>query len=266
MFNDKISIITASYNYAQYISECIESVIAQTYQNWELIIVDDGSTDNSVEIIKSYCQKDNRIKLYQHKNGQNKGLKDTILLGLKQADSEWVAFLESDDMFMPDYLEEKVKVIEKEPEVKFIFNNFDIIGNMTFKQTSYDKQFQQLMKNKIGLHNYNKEMLNDNPIPTFSVVILKKDLLLNNIDFNSPIKQWLDYYLWIQLASKNNFYFINQTLTLWRKHSDSYINTPTEPRYKFFIKLLLIGYPFMVIHKFKSTVFMFFNQLEMNIE
>ena len=81
----KVTFITASYNYAKYIKETIESVINQTVQDWEMIIVDDGSTDNSVEVIKSYCEKDNRIKLYQHENGVNKGLAETIKLGIKLA-------------------------------------------------------------------------------------------------------------------------------------------------------------------------------------
>jgi len=100
----KISILIASYNYAQYIEEAINSVINQSYQNWELIIVDDGSSDNSLEIIKSYCEKDSRIKLFQHENNQNNGLKETILLGLENVMGDWVAFLESDDVFMPDNL------------------------------------------------------------------------------------------------------------------------------------------------------------------
>ena len=64
MSKGKISIITASYNYENFIKETIESVIAQTIQDWEMVIVDDGSTDNSINIIKEYCQKDSRIKLF----------------------------------------------------------------------------------------------------------------------------------------------------------------------------------------------------------
>ena len=81
----KISVITASYNYAQYIEETISSVLSQSYQDWELVVVDDGSSDGSVEIIESYCKKDSRIKLYQHEGGQNKGLKETLLLGLEHS-------------------------------------------------------------------------------------------------------------------------------------------------------------------------------------
>ena len=78
----KISIFTASYNAEKTIKETIESVLNQTHNDWELIIVDDGSRDNSLEIIKSYCQKDERMKLYTHKDDINKGLKETVKFGL----------------------------------------------------------------------------------------------------------------------------------------------------------------------------------------
>ena len=252
MFNDKISIITASYNYAQYISECIESVIAQTYQNWELIIVDDGSTDNSVEIIQSYCKKDHRIKLYQHKNGQNKGLKDTILLGLKQANSEWVAFLESDDKFLPNYLEEKIKIIEQEPDVKFIFNDFEIIDNTSFYFTSWYYKFSSYVLPCKGFLSLKKEMCEINCIPTFSVVMAKKKLL-ETLDFNTPIDSHLDYYLWLQLTPKIKFYFLNKKLTQWRKHSGSYITKTTFSGYKFYFN---VGkyFPQIFINKIFLTI------------
>ena len=92
--NKKVSIITSSYNYEQYIEQSIESVIHQTYSNWELIIVDDGSIDNSVEIIKKYKDKDNRIKLYTHENNKNLGLIKTLELGIKNSTGDFIVFLE----------------------------------------------------------------------------------------------------------------------------------------------------------------------------
>ncbi|MBQ4646380.1 MAG: glycosyltransferase family 2 protein [Candidatus Gastranaerophilales bacterium] len=99
------SIITASYNYEDYIKETIESVINQTYSNWEMIIIDDGSKDNSVEVIQEYCKKDSRIKLLTHENHKNKGLIETIKLGIKNANNDWIVFLESDDTLASNYLE-----------------------------------------------------------------------------------------------------------------------------------------------------------------
>lgn len=224
---EKISIITASYNYAQYISETIESVINQTYNNWELIIVDDGSTDNSVDVIKSYCKTDSRIKLYTHENGENKGLIETVKLGLQVIDreSKWVAFLESDDSLTPDYLEKKLKVAEKHPEVKFILNDVNLFGDND-AISEFNKYFDDKYKilNKLTYPaNLKKYFKISNVVPSFSCVMLKHEFA-ERLDFNCAVPRLLDYYLWTQLADKNNFYYINEKLTNWRMHKNSYIN------------------------------------------
>ena len=103
-----ISIITASYNYENYIKETIESILAQTYSDWEMIIVDDGSKDNSINVIKSYCDRDSRIKLFTHDENKNKGLAATLQLGLKEAKGDWIIFLESDDYIAPNYIAKKI--------------------------------------------------------------------------------------------------------------------------------------------------------------
>lgn len=118
-----ISIVTASYNYAQYIGETIQSVLNQTYSDWELVIVDDCSSDNSVEVIKSF--KDERIKLYV--NGKNLGLKGTVKRGIELAQGNWIVFLESDDVITPDYLKKKVEIAQKYPDVVLIFNDCEFL-------------------------------------------------------------------------------------------------------------------------------------------
>ena len=123
----KITVITASYNYENYIAETIESIINQKYQNWELIIADDGSKDNSIKVIQEYCNKDNRIKLVTHKNNANKGLPETVKLALSHATGEYTAFLESDDIWHEDNLQEKVQALEKYPNADFIFNGVNIL-------------------------------------------------------------------------------------------------------------------------------------------
>ena len=228
-----ISIITASYNYEKYIKETIESVINQTYKNWELIIVDDGSTDNSVEIIKSYCQKDNRIKLYQHEGGVNKGLSETIKLGISKANGDWIAFLESDDKFMPECLEEKVKVIEKNPEVKFIFSDLQMFGDEKEK-TDKEKWYNKFKKRYKTIYmDLSLALLKQNWICTFSIVMLRKDLI-TDCDYNTPIDAFLDLWLWVQISQKTKFYYLDKKLTFWRTHLDSFINKPHDDKIEFF--------------------------------
>lgn len=241
----KVSIITASYNYETYITETIESVINQPFQDWELIIVDDGSKDNSVNVIKSYCQKDDRIKLYQHKNGENKGLAETLKLGVNKSQAEWIVFLESDDTISPDYFEEKFNIINKNPQVDFIFNNVNMFGDLDII-SEFDKNYLSQTKPVLNKLKFPTKMFATfqksqqyNLVPTFSSVMLKK-YLLENLDFNSPAKPYLDWYLWAQIINKYDcyFYYSEKKLTNWRMHSKSYINTELNEvdRLKFKIK------------------------------
>lgn len=254
----EVSIITANYNYENYIKETIESVLNQTFQDWELIIVDDGSKDNSLEVIKSYCQKDNRIKLFQHENGENRGLAQTLELGIANSSSKWIAFLESDDTITPNYLEEKLKIAEKYEDVDFIFNDVNMFGDEEIIN-SYNKIFFEPVFSEVKTILYPSKLLKvfqkyhtkTNLIPTFSSVMIKKSLV-ESLDFNSPCKPWLDWYLWIQCAGKNiNFYCINKKLTNWRKHENSYISTQLseDDKYLFDIK------KYMFLFKLKKFFF-----------
>ena len=231
MKNTHFSIITASYNYEDFIKETIESVINQTCQNWEMIIVDDGSKDNSLEVINEYCKKDSRIKLFTHKNNQNKGLIETVKLGISKAQNDWIVFLESDDTITPDYLEKKLQVIKENPEVKFIFNDVNLFGNID-RIKKYFKYFKRI-KAFLEKNPYPNKQLEcfkkDNLVPTFSCVAIKKELLIS-LDYNAPIKALLDYYLWMQVAQKESFYFINEKLTNWRMHN-SYITKNKNSSY-----------------------------------
>ncbi len=225
--NEKISIIMTSYNYAGYISEAIESVINQTYANWELIIVDDASTDNSTDIIKHYQSVDERIKLFVHE--QNLGLAGALQTALKYASADWIAFLESDDIFMPNSIEEKVKAIATGADI--IFTDVEMFQDET-RIIDFQRYFDDLNKLFVKLdhsrfiEDFSKIIPKINIIPTFSVVMLKRELL-SGCDFNSLCKASLDYYLWSQLT-EYKLYYINKKLTKWRIHSDSYI---TKDRY-----------------------------------
>ncbi|MES2762467.1 MAG: glycosyltransferase family A protein [Bacteroidota bacterium] len=107
--NPLISIITPSYNKRKYIKETIDSVVSQTYVNWELIIIDDGSTDGTLDIILDSKKTDERIKLLI--NDENRGANYSRNIGIKEAKGIYIVFLDADDLLMPDCLEERHKVI-----------------------------------------------------------------------------------------------------------------------------------------------------------
>jgi glycosyltransferase involved in cell wall biosynthesis len=237
----KISIITASYNYAQYIGKTIESVQSQSFSDWEMIIVDDGSVDNSVNVIREYCSKDKRIKLYQ--NDVNKGLIETVKLGIEKASGDWIIFLESDDTIEPNYIEEKIKIIEKYPDIKFIFNDINLFGDekrVEKYKRGYFKNFYKTLNKLTFPTKIVKELKNRNVVPTFSCVMLKKEIL-QDIKFPDIQAKCADYYLWTQLASKYEFYYLPKKLTNWRMSKESYINKKEEDFWhsRYFYKVLL---------------------------
>ena len=106
-----VSIITPSYNSEKYIIETIESVLAQTYKNWEVIIVDDLSTDDSLQIIEQYAQKDRRIKVIRSK--QNRGPAKARNRAIEEAKGKYIAFLDSDDVWFPDKLEKQITFMQE---------------------------------------------------------------------------------------------------------------------------------------------------------
>lgn len=223
-----ISIITASYNYEKYIKDTIESVLAQTYSDWEMIIVDDGSKDKSRDIIKEYCEKDSRIKLYTHEKNVNKGLAETIQLGLTKASGDWVVFLESDDTITHDYISEKLKVVDEYPDIKFIFNDVKLFGegsSLNAQNTGLDyfEHRKKILSKRKFPANLSEEFINFNFIPTFSCVMVKRELL-NSLEYKSPIPQFLDTFLWSQIIGRNDIYYIDKKLTNFRIHGDSYNN------------------------------------------
>ena len=218
-----VSVIITSYNYQQYIKDTINSVKNQTFKDWELIVIDDASTDSSVEIIKETAQNDSRIKLIV--NSENLGLKKSIQKALENAAGEWIAFLESDDEFLPESIEEKIKAAKLGAD--FIYTDVELFQDKDRKK-ELELYFKNINKYLVELDHskfiddFPKIITKSNIIPTFSCVMVKKELLLN-AKFNPLCKSSLDHYLWAQLSDKR-VYYINKKLTKWRLHKDSYIN------------------------------------------
>ena len=228
-----ISVIIPSYNYEKYIGDTICSVLKQTYKNFQLIIVDDGSNDNSLDVIYSFSIGDPRIKVLQHNDKKNHGLSATLQLGINAADGEYIAILEADDLWTPDCLEIRVKAIKKENS-GVIFNNIEhLIMDGAHAEWFYAYVPRVMAEHKKrgiieGNTKYIKfkmgeELLIENKIPTFSCSMIKRSYL-KNCSFDTPIQQWLDRWLWCQLAQMTTFMFIPAKLSYWRIHKDSFNN------------------------------------------
>lgn len=109
-----VSIITPCYNGAKYISKTIDSVIAQTYTEWEMIIVDDGSRDNSAQIISGYTAKDHRIRLISQDNAGSAAARNN---GIRNASGQYIALLDADDLWLPEFLEKQIAFMREKDAV-----------------------------------------------------------------------------------------------------------------------------------------------------
>lgn len=114
MIEGLVSIITPCYNGSRYITETIESVIKQTYLNWEMIVVDDGSKDNSADIVRRYSKKDNRIMLVQQKNAGSAAARNN---GIRRANGQYIALLDADDLWEPGFLEKQIKFMKEKDAI-----------------------------------------------------------------------------------------------------------------------------------------------------
>ena len=141
-----------TYNGARYISEAIESAMCQTYKDLEIIVVDDGSTDNTSEIIHGYMGKDSRIKYFYKQNG---GIGSACNFGIARAVGDYIAFFEHDDISFPERLEKQIKILDYNPEIPLvystllIFNNEQGVGGLIGYQKDYKTcrdQFRDIIR------------------------------------------------------------------------------------------------------------------------
>jgi len=125
METTKVSIIVPCYNQAQYLSEALESVLAQTYTNWECIIVNDGSPDNTEEIAMAWCEKDVRFRYYKKENG---GVSSARNFGISNSTGEYILPLDADDKIHPEYLFDACKILDNKKEIGIVFSLCEKFG------------------------------------------------------------------------------------------------------------------------------------------
>ncbi len=222
------SIIMTSYNYENYIGEAIESVLSQTYKDWELIIIDDGSRDNSLDVINKYTKKyPEKIFLFSHYENKNLGLKASLELGFTKIKGEFTAFLESDDAWEPNCLEKKITTFRHFPEVSLVYSDLQLIGKDIKNNGRYIDYLQYCRFVGKKLSKVPKDIFNilllRNPVVSFSNIIVRSELLKDLILIKEH-EIWSDWQLVVQASLVGKFFFVDEKLVKWRVHSKSYNN------------------------------------------
>ena len=215
-----------SYNYGQYIAEAIDSVLIQTYKDWELIIIDDGSDDDSMDVITKYTDKyPDKIRCYTHKDHSNKGIKDTNEFAFAKVNGKYTAFLESDDIWKPDCLEKKVNALNLNPSASIVFSGIDLLLENDFDATRHRNYLKY--SRFIGVKcidkpkNLLRMILFRNPIISFSNIVIRSEIL-SEFKIDKEHETWSDWQLVIHAALLGDFTYIDEELLYWRLHNKSH--------------------------------------------
>ncbi|KKP67318.1 MAG: hypothetical protein UR66_C0017G0014 [Candidatus Moranbacteria bacterium GW2011_GWE1_35_17] len=210
-----VSIVSSNYNFEKFIPYFMESVLSQTYKNWELIVTDDCSTDKSFEILKSYEKKDKRIKILQ--NDKNRHVCHTLNNSFRSAKGEYVCIISCDDAFMPEKIVHDVDFMEKNKKIGVLYGQLFLMDESNTLHGKYC--FESLQEfNSAGL--LRRMFLLGNQCIAPGMFIRKE--VVNKIGFLNPLlKMTQDYDYHVRLLFNTEPAFNNVPLTKYRRMSDN---------------------------------------------
>ena len=224
----RVSIIIPTYNRAEMLVECLESIFAQTCDAYEVIVVDDGSTDNTDELIKPYLD---RVKYIKHENRGNAAARNS---GLDLAKGEYIAFLDSDDLWLPDKLRRDVEYLDKHSDVDMVCANGTFFGSPEFagKKVVPDKRAIPLARDGVTL----KAIFTRSSLRP-SAMTLRRHVIEETKGFDPDFAACVDLDFAFRVLMKYKVIFINEPLFKMRKHDD-HVSGDSERRTRFNIKAI----------------------------
>jgi len=216
-----VSVMIPSYNGAQFIEETLESVLSQTYRNMEIIVLDDGSTDSTGEIVQSIANRDHRI-IYKYQC--NVGLAETRNRIVNMSKGRYVAFLDQDDLWLPTKIEKQVRLLENYPDVKFVYGNFIIYDEE-------NKNERVAYKRKQPEGNVFERFLYFYPVGIVTVVVEKDVLAEMDSLFDVKLSHAEEYDVFMRILYAHSAAYIQEPLAKYRIHSrmTSYVGREKVP-------------------------------------
>jgi glycosyltransferase involved in cell wall biosynthesis len=223
-----VSVIMIFYNEEKFIEEAIVSVLGQTYEHWELLLVDDGSTDVSSTIAQGYAEQySEKVRYLEHENHQNRGMSAARNLGLSRASGEYIAFLDGDDVYLPHKLEQQVTILNSQPEATMVYGItmdwFSWTGNLADSQRdvipSLGIETNTLIKPPL-LFNLILQRKAASPC-TYSVLIRRK--IIDKV--GGFVESFRDLYedqaFFSKILLQASAYPVNECWDKYRRHSES---------------------------------------------
>lgn len=238
----RFSIVTPSYNSSEFISATIESVLSQSYENWELIIVDDGSIDNTISVVAKYVLQDERIQWFQRSRNP-KGASVCRNIGIEKSVGEFILFLDADDLLHPDCLKQRMKVVEQFPSYDFYVFNMAVLAANIYSSV---KIINKYPAQKEYYLNFFLQLLHPWPI---TAPLWRKEVLKVVGGFTESYQRLQDPEMHIRVLLKNSYSFI----VLKELPPDCFYRLPPKGSGKYRNK----GF----VHKVRSSYYQFYSEM-----
>ncbi len=222
--NPLVSVIVPAYNHEKYITDCLRSVVEQSYKNLELIVLNDGSTDTTEELIKLFIEE-NSLTNIRFISKKNEGVCKTLNKGLEIAKGKYVAFLASDDMWEPKKLEIQVDFMERNDNIGLVFSDawFQKFNEKThIKWSDYKTNMDRYFKNGIQNADMYFLLLTRPIIPALTVMVRKQ--IFDEIGGFDEALVYEDDDMWLRIALKYPLAYINEPLACYRMHDSNISN------------------------------------------
>ncbi len=216
-----ISVVIPCYNGGKFLSSALDSVEAQKLDSLQVIIIDDGSTDNTLEIAQTYAKSSSlQVNVITHQNKENLGIGATYRLGLQNANQRYLAFLEQDDQWAPNYLSQKINILNKYPDVGLVFSNIQICQEDGKRLGFCDRKVSKPLPVNEPFSSFS--MLREgNFIRTFSDIFVRRSLVKPEYILSDPegFQDWMFLLIISNLAS---FFYCTSTFIFWRRWDGSF--------------------------------------------
>lgn len=223
--NPLVSVIIPCYNHANYLPFCLNSILNQDFRDFEIIIINDASTDNSLEVARKFSKKDKRIRVLNNK--KNIGCIKSDNIGCRAAKGKYVNMFSADDGMLSGNLRKKVEILENHPEVSFVFSEVRCIDENNHKlfDTPYRNSESYINKNDF------RDII-ETGLTSPATILVKKDALEKVGFHNEKIPHAAEWFMQIQLCRYFKSAFINEPLVFFRLHEGNFNPQGFEPSEK----------------------------------
>ena len=203
----EVSVIIPAYNSARYVTDAVDSVLAQTFKDFEVLVIDDGSTDDTESVMRRYGSQ---VRYIRQQNG---GVSVARNRGIRESRGRYVAFLDADDTWYAHKLERQLAAIEKQADYRVCYSAFTVVDSdlMPLGITRSDRSASAL----------DDLLTRGNVVGSICTVICERSLLTEAGDFDSALSQCADWDMWVRLAAITDFLYLDEPLVTYRQHNSN---------------------------------------------